>query len=133
MELHSAWTNHYCHSRFTLDLSMALVMNWRTLGSSVCILAGAVLGGCSRENSWPPPLRNQQEKLLVEAARRAVDQFDGWSDVACLVERRNGAWRVQAWRIVNPKARGRSQCVPWAVRGITLDDHAKVLAYENHL
>jgi hypothetical protein len=70
---------------------------------------------------------------MVEAALRAVQQIDGWSEVACVVEPRKHAWRVQAWRIVNPHAQGRNRCVPWAVRGITLSDDARVLAYENHL
>lgn len=93
----------------------------------------AILGGCSGyDASWPPPPRNEQERLIIEAALRAVDQFDGWTQTACVVERHKGEWQVQAWRIVHPEAKGRSRCVPWAVRGITLDDQAKVLAYRNH-
>jgi hypothetical protein len=70
---------------------------------------------------------------MVEAALRAVDQFDGWSQVACVVEQHGSQWQVQAWRIVNPAAKGRDRCVPWAVRGITLDDQATVVEYRNHL
>ena len=64
---------------------------------------------------------------------RAVEQNDGWREVACVVERHEGKWRVQAWRIVNPKAKGRGRCVPWAVRGVILDDNANMLAYRNYL
>lgn len=69
---------------------------------------------------------------MIESARRAVAQFDGWTDVAYVVERRGGHWRVQAWKIVNPEAKGRNRCVPWASRGISLDDQGTVTAYENH-
>jgi hypothetical protein len=92
------------------------------------------LAGCSRrEEQWPPAPRSEQEKIIIEAALRAVSQIDGWSDAACVVERDAGEWRVQVWRIVHPEAMGRDRCVPWAVRGLTLDDQARVTAYRNHL
>lgn len=90
--------------------------------------------GCShRDADWPPPPRNQAEQAAIDSAARAVLQFDGWTEVAYVVTRRTGEWRVQAWKIVHPQARGRDRCVPWAKRGITVDDNARVVAYENHL
>jgi hypothetical protein len=70
---------------------------------------------------------------LIDSARRAVNQFDGWSEVAWVVERHEGQWRVQAWQILHPKAKGRMRCAPWAVRGITFDNQGKLLEYRNHL
>src|SRR5436190_19576667 len=100
---------------------------------SVLVAFVAFLGGCSSDQSWPPPPKSQQEKLMVESTLRAVAQMDGWTEVACVVEHGKRNWRVQAWRIVHPEAQGRNKCAPWAVRGLTLDDDAKVLSYENHL
>jgi hypothetical protein len=92
------------------------------------------LGGCSEyDASWPPLPRNEQERVMIEAALRAVVQIDGWSQTACVVKQYKGEWQVQAWRIVHPEAKGRSRCVPWAVRRITLDAEARVLSYRNHL
>lgn len=90
------------------------------------------IAGCSDPNSdWPPPPKNQEEQAVVDAARRAVQQLDGWTDVAFVVERHRGEWRVQAWKIVNPQARGRNRCVPWARRVIALDRNAAVISYQN--
>lgn len=100
---------------------------------SVMVAFLAFFGGCGDDELWPPLPKNQQEKLMIESTLRAVAQMDGWTEVACVVERQKRNWRVQAWRIVHPEAQGRNKCAPWAVRGITLDDDAKVLAYENHL
>jgi hypothetical protein len=108
-------------------------MRRRVIQHSFIVGLVAVLLGCGRNGSWPPPPRNQQEARMINSALRAVDQIDGWSQVACVVERRKKQWRVQAWRIVKPEARGRDRCVPWAVRGITLNEHAEVLSYENQL
>lgn len=70
---------------------------------------------------------------MIEAARESVARNDGWTEVAWVVERFDGKWRVQAWKIVNPKAQGRMRCVPWAVRGIVFDNDANLLAYRNYL
>ncbi len=94
---------------------------------------GALAGCSAREESWPPPPRDRQERHLIEAARQSVERYDGWTQVAWVVERFEGQWRVQAWKIVDPKARGRMQCVPWAVRGILFDNDANQIAYRNYL
>jgi hypothetical protein len=101
--------------------------------SAFCGLVALLGMGCNRGSAWPPPPSNQREKQIIESATRAVDQIDGWTQVACVVERRRNGWRVQAWRIVYPQKQGRARCVPWAVRGITLNDEGKVLNYENHI
>lgn len=108
-------------------------MDARGARSLVSLALAAMLVGCSESTAWPPPPKNAQEKRMIEAALRAVDQFDRWDQVACEVEQHGSQWKVQAWRIVHPEAVGRDKCVPWAVRGITLDQDATVLAYENHL
>lgn len=105
----------------------------QSLWSALIALALLANGCGSDTTSWPPPPRNQQEQRLIDAARRAVNQFDGWSEVAWVVERHEGQWRVQAWQILHPKAKGRMRCAPWAVRGITFDKEGKLLEYRNHL
>jgi len=108
-------------------------MRPRIATCSVLVAFVAFLGGCSDDELWPPLPKNQQEKVMIESALRAVAQMDGWTQVECVVERQKRNWHVQAWRIVHPEAQGRNKCAPWAVRGLTLDDDAKVLIYENHL
>lgn len=102
----------------------------------ISLLAGLLLaaGGCDLPTErWPPPPRDHWEKRLIEAARRYVNQYDGWGDVAWVVERHEGKWRVQAWQIVHPQNQGRMRCVPWAVRGLIFDNDANLVAYRNHL
>lgn len=70
---------------------------------------------------------------MIETARRVVDQYDGWTDIAWVVEREKNLWRIQAWRIVYPKERGRNRCAPYAVRLIEIQDDGEVTAYRNHL
>lgn len=70
---------------------------------------------------------------MITSARQAVNQIDGWTEAEYVVERHRNQWRVQVWRVVKPEARGRSRCVPWAVRGLTLNEHGEVVSYRNHL
>jgi hypothetical protein len=98
------------------------------------LVLASILSGCSGyDASWPPAPRDEQERVMIEAALHAVVQIDGWSQTACVVKQHKGEWQVEAWRIVHPEAEGRNRCVPWAVRGITLDAEARVLSYRNHL
>ena len=105
------------------------------LGLRAALVAGPLLlAGCSnRDADWPPAPRNAEEQAVVDSARRAVRQYDGWSDVAFVVQPRSDEWRVEAWKIVHPEAKGRNRCVPWAKRALRLDRNAVVVAYENHL
>lgn len=68
---------------------------------------------------------------MVESATRAVSQHDRWYDTACVVKRSGPEWKVEVWKIVYPKARGRKKCVPWSVRFVTLDDSGVVKDYQN--
>ncbi|MCC6233913.1 MAG: hypothetical protein IT580_14810 [Verrucomicrobiales bacterium] len=97
-------------------------------------LASLLLGACENDRlNWPPPPRSDTERRMIEAARHAVAQYDGWSEIAWVVDRQPQHWRVQAWRIVYPAERGRNRCAPYAVRVIELKDDGEVLAYRNHL
>lgn len=104
-----------------------------TKGMKGLAVALLMVGCGGTDEAWPPPPQNKQEQLLIDSARRAVNQFDGWAEVVWVVERQGKQWRVQAWQIVHPDAKGKMRCAPWAVRGIVLDDDGKVLEYRNHL
>jgi len=100
--------------------------------SLVCLMS--LFAGCSLgTSSWPPAPRTEQEQQAIDKALAAVRQYDGWPEVACVAESRGRAWRVQAWKIVNPKATGKSRCVPWAVRSISIDERGVVVGYANRL
>jgi len=101
-------------------------------GVLACLIVAGFSGCTGSDAEWPPPPRNAEEQAAIDSARKAVQQFDGWSEVAYVVQRRQDQWLVQAWKIVNPKAKGRNRCVPWASRGIRLDRDGTVIAYENH-
>ena len=70
---------------------------------------------------------------MVEAARQAVRKHDGWENIVFLVERFEGAWRVQAWKVIHPNAQGRNRCSPAWVRAIHFDDRGTLTDYRNHL
>jgi len=98
------------------------------------ILLGCAGTGCTDpRDSWPPPPRDQEERNLIEAAREAVRQHDGWDQVLWVVERFDGAWRVQAWKIIYPQAKGRNRCSPAWVRGVHFDTRGTLTDYRNHL
>ena len=86
------------------------------------------LAGCSDQASAPP--LSEKEKEMVAVARRAVAQFETWPDNAeYVIERRGQLWRVSAWRVVHPEAKGRQRFVPWGVRIVSIDDTGRVVAY----
>jgi hypothetical protein len=98
------------------------------------VLTAILLGACTaEEQTWPPAPQNAQERLMIEAAQRAVDRYDGWPRVLFVVERQPERWRVQAWKVVNPQAKGRGQCVPWGVRSVILNEQGEMIEYQNHL
>lgn len=111
-------------------MGMHLSRQIRALFAAVGIAVGG--GACSeRDTDWPPPVRDAEARAARDAARRAVEQFDGWTEVAYVVKRRGDGWRVEAWKIVHPGAKGRNRCVPWESRGISVDAALRVTAYEN--
>lgn len=102
--------------------------------AAVALLLGWVGVGCKDPRAdWPPSPRNQEERNLIEAARQAVHQHDGWDQVLWVVERYDGAWRVQAWKIIHPQAKGRNRCSPAWVRAIHFDTRGTLTDYRNYL
>jgi heat shock protein HslJ len=95
------------------------------------VAAAVMLGACSDQSSKPAEL-SDQEKRVVEIARRAVAQFDDWADRAEFkIERRNSEWHVTAWRVEHADAKGSGRYVPWGRREIVIDDAGKVVSYAN--
>lgn len=88
-----------------------------------------LLAGCSEKVVEPAKL-SDQEKRVVETARRAVAQFDDWADKAEFkLARKNSQWHVTAWRVAHPEAKGNMRYVPWGRREIVIDDAGKVIDY----
>ena len=90
-----------------------------------------MLAGCAGNGAhWPPPITTARERELVEAAKGAVDQHDGWGGNAeYVIERRGALWRVTAWKIVHPDKQGKMRCVPWFARTVVIDDQTRVVEY----
>ncbi len=116
------------------DADGRTVSSFRHHRMVLALAAGLLVSGCSDPRaSWPPPPRNEEERSLIEAARPVVRRQDGWEQVAWVVESHHGEWRVQAWKIVHPEAKGRSRCSPGVVRSIHFDRRRNLTDYRNHL
>ena len=75
----------------------------------------AVLCGCGDKAPEAPVKLNAKEQDAVAIARRAVAQFEGWGDRAeYRIERRGALWRVTAWLVVHPEAKGNQRYAPWS-------------------
>ena len=95
------------------------------------VLLMGLLSACSDQPTEPAKL-SPKEKEIVEVARRAVGQFDDWSNRAEFkIVRRGTQWHVTAWRVEHPEAIGNKRYVPWGRREIVIDDAGKVLSYAN--
>lgn len=89
-----------------------------------------LIGCVESDPNWPPPLTSARDRELVEAAKAAIDQHDGWGgNAAYVVERRGALWRVSGWKIVHPEKKGKMRCVPWLVRTVIIDDQTRVVDY----
>jgi hypothetical protein len=73
-----------------------------------------------------------EEREVVDAAARAVRQFDDWgSRVEYTTKKTPSGWQVTAWRVEHPEAKGNARYVPWGFRVIVVDRRGKVIDYKN--
>ena len=95
-------------------------------------LALSLLGpvGCADRDSGVPAKLTPQQQDAIGIARKAVAQFEDWGDRAeYKIERRGALWRVTAWLVVHPEAKGNQRYVPWGCRTVVVDDAGKVVEY----
>ena len=94
-------------------------------------LWASFLAGCAdNDPNWPPPITSQRDRELLDAAKSAIDQHDGWGGNAeYVIERRGALWRVTAWKIVHPEKQGKLRCVPWLSITVVIDDQTRVVDY----
>ena len=89
-----------------------------------------VLCGCGDKAGEAPVKLSAKEQDAVAIARRAVAQFEDWGERAeYRIERRGALWRVTAWLVVHPEAKGNQRYVPWGCRTVVIDDSGKVVEY----
>jgi hypothetical protein len=82
-----------------------------------------------------PPEANLQasiRKEIEEAARRVVEQKEDWAERAEFrIYKVDDMWRVTAWRVVHPEAKGNKRYVPWGARTMLIDRNYHVQEYRS--
>jgi hypothetical protein len=71
------------------------------------------------------PYRDQ-----IAAAQRVLAQNEDWAERAeWEVQRSGGGWRVFAWRVERPEAKGPNRYLPWGYSVIELDSRNVAIHY----
>ncbi len=67
----------------------------------------------------------------IAAAKRLLEQQEQWADRAEweVLKSRNG-WKVIAWRIEHPEAKGPNRYLPWGYSVIELDGGMVAVGYQ---
>ena len=66
----------------------------------------------------------------IAAAKRLLEQREDWADRAeWEVTRTADGWKVTAWRVEHPEAKGSDRYVPWGYSVIELDSRMMTVAY----
>jgi hypothetical protein len=90
-----------------------------------------IIAGCSEEPASPQSFTAEQQEIIA-AASKAVSQYEDWADRAeYKIEKHAVGWRVTAWRVAHPEAKGNARYVPWGYRVILVDRRGKVVEYQN--
>jgi len=106
-------------------------MNWTRREVVLLPLLALLPVGCSPDDP-PPESYTPEQKDAIDAAARAVRQFEEWGDkVEFKIRKHSSGWEVTAWHVVHPEAKGNSRYVPWGYRVIVVDRRGKVVEYKN--
>jgi hypothetical protein len=71
------------------------------------------------------PYRDQ-----IAAAKRTLEQNEDWAARAeWEVEKTGDGWRVTAWRVAHPEAKGPARYLPWGYSVIELDNRLTAIHY----
>lgn len=96
------------------------------------LMFGLLLVGCERRHGRMEQAEDPQGRYReqIAVARRLLAQEEDWSDRAeWEVEPVSGGWRVTAWRVERPRAKGAERYVPWGYSVIDLDRNLEAVRY----
>ena len=70
-------------------------------------------------------------KVQISAARRLLDQKVDWANRAeWEVQKQGAGWKVYAWRVEHPEAKGPMRYLPWGYFLIELDRNDQPVHYK---
>ena len=95
---------------------------------SLCLLFAGCGGREIRMAQPEDPQGRYREQ--ISAAKRLLEQKESWADRAeWEVIKTSGGWRVVAWRIEHPDAKGPQRYLPWGYSEIELDSRMTTVGY----
>ena len=98
----------------------------------IIILFAMLLSGCGgdsarMEHPEDPAGRYREQ---IASARRLLEQKENWADRAeWEVVKVGDGWKVTAWRIEHPEAKGANRYLPWGRSIIDLDSRNVAVDY----
>jgi hypothetical protein len=99
-------------------------MCWIIVALSLCGCDGQAVRMAQPEN---PQGRYHDQ---IESARRLLEQKENWADRAEWdVVKTSDGWKLTAWRVEHPNAKGPDRYLPWGYSVIELDPRLVTVCY----
>lgn len=100
--------------------------------AAVIALWVVTAASCSEPKPAEPEIPSTVRAELIKTARLIVGQREDWGDrVEFKIHKQGDQWRVTAWRVVYPEAKGNARYVPWGARTMVIDRNFRVLEYRS--
>jgi uncharacterized protein YceK len=99
------------------------------------IMAVALLSGCGGHIGQMDKAEDPQGRYReqIAAAKRLLEQQEDWADRAeWQVEQDGDGWKVVAWRVEHPDAKGPDRYLPWGYSVIELDSRLVAVHYQHN-
>jgi hypothetical protein len=90
------------------------------------------LAGCGGKTAHMETPENPQGVYheQISAARNLLEQKEDWANRAeWEVEKTGDGWRITAWRVEHPDAKGANRYLPWGYSVIDLDSRDMPVGY----
>lgn len=97
------------------------------------VLFFSLLTGCGGNAVRMEQAENPQGRYReqIAAAKRLLEQQEQWADRAEWEVLKSGnGWKVIAWRIEHPEAKGPNRYLPWGYSVIELDSGMVAVSYQ---
>ena len=103
-------------------------MRWWKLAGLMVLLCGCGDGPGRMQHSEDPNGRYREQ---IAAAKRLLEQKENWADRAeWEISKSDGGWKVIAWRVEHPEAKGPDRYLPWGYSVIELDRRLIAVHYQ---
>lgn len=100
--------------------------------SWIVVLLVCLFTGCGRTPARmeTPESPTGRYSAQIAIARRVLEQQEQWADRAeWEVQQAGHGWKVIAWRVEHPEAKGPKRYLPWGYSVIELDSQMSVVSY----